>query len=101
MGSAARQWSDAVRRSLITLQALTHAPRAYAAAVTTSLPEQIGGFEIGITDFVGCVTRRSRCLPMDGVIPRKRVPARLAGARAGVRSAADHVRNPRRTTALE
>ncbi|HEY7244743.1 MAG TPA: glycoside hydrolase family 15 protein [Xanthobacteraceae bacterium] len=42
-GQAGR-WSDPVRRSLITLKALTFAPTGgIAAAVTTSLPERIGG----------------------------------------------------------
>ncbi len=39
-----RQWSDPLRRSLITLKALTHFPSGgIIAAPTTSLPERLGG----------------------------------------------------------
>jgi GH15 family glucan-1,4-alpha-glucosidase len=42
--NAAGQWSDPVKRSLITLKALTHRDTGgIVAAATTSLPEQIGG----------------------------------------------------------
>ncbi len=42
--TAMGEWSDLVRRSLITLKALTYLPTGgLVAAATTSLPEQLGG----------------------------------------------------------
>lgn len=42
--TGAGEWTEPVRRSLITLKALTHRPTGgIVAAATTSLPEQLGG----------------------------------------------------------
>jgi len=54
-------WKDAIMRSLITLKGLTYAPTGgLVAALTTSLPEQIGGVRNWIIVTAGCETRPSR-----------------------------------------
>lgn len=53
------RWTEQVKRSLITLKALTYMPTGgIVAAATTSLPEKIGGRATGTTAIAGCATRR-------------------------------------------
>ena len=55
-------YAEAVERSLMTLKAMTYRPSGgIVAAVTTSLPEKIGGTRTGTIATAGCAIRRLRC----------------------------------------
>jgi GH15 family glucan-1,4-alpha-glucosidase len=55
-------YAEVVERSLMTLKAMTYRPAGgIVAAVTTSLPERIGGSRNWDYATAGCAIRRSRC----------------------------------------
>ena len=78
------EWAEVVRRSLITLKALTYRPTGgIVAAPTTSLPEQLGGSRNW--DYRFCWLRDATftllSLMNAGYYRRSRGVARLAAAR--------------------
>ena len=96
------RWQDAVRRSLVTLKALTYEPSGgIVAAATTSLPETLGGSRNW--DYRYCWIRDTSFtlnallgagLLEEGRLARVGPPDR--GRRPGLR--ADHVRHRRRSS---
>jgi hypothetical protein len=52
------EWSEAVRRSLITLKALTYHRQGDCRALHDIASERLGGCAIGIIGSAGCATQR-------------------------------------------